>query len=493
VTAISVAAGVYRSTSHFVERFYTGRKNWQKISPAWQLIGCAVIAVGCATLFGAWVSERIKQDVLHQSAESSALFVSSVVQPLVQDLATGNELDSQARAALDAWHNETALGKHIVTTKIWRTDGTVIYSNKFEHIGETYPGGPQLVPALDGAVAAKLINPQDTRQEPGAGFALLGFFTPIREEGSDRIIAVAEIYRLATKLESDLSTIRRHSWLVVSTLTLAFLCLLFFIARRGSRTIGAQHLVLNRQTGKIARLRAFNKKLLLRFTEFRSIAADANEEFLRRVGSDLHDGPAQHVAFALLRIDALSSTLAAAKIKSTELEKLRRVLQESHQEIRNAARGLFFPRELEDATITETVRLAVRNHERRTGTRVRCAFGKMPDRVSRQLQVCAYRFVQEGLSNAFRHAAGRNQEVRASCDGIRINIEIADKGPGCSQESMQTGGGLGLVSLRSRVESLGGIFLIESRPGSGTRLRSILFIPNPGVRRAQPNPYRNHR
>ena len=434
--------------------------------------------------------------MLRHSAESSALFINGVVQPLVQDLATGNELNSPARAALDAWHNETTLGKHIVTTKIWRTDGTIIYSNKFEHIGKTYPGGAQFLPALDGAVAAKLITSQNTGQEPEsrAGLALLGFFTPIREDGSDRIIAVAEIYRLATKLERDLAAIGQYSWLVVGTVTAGIISLLFFIARRDSRTIHGLQFVLNRQIGEIARLQAFNKKLLLRLTAFRRIAADANEELLRRVGADLHDGPAQHVAFALLRIDALSSALAAAKIKSTELEKLRKVLQESHQEIRDAARGLFFPRALEDATITETVRLAVRNHERRTETRVRCTIGKMPDRVSRQLQVCVYRFVQEGLSNAFRHAAGMNQQVRVSCDGIRINIEIADKGPGCSQESMQeAGGGLGLISLRSRVESLGGIFFIESKPGAGTRLRSILFIPNPGVRRAQPNPYRYHR
>jgi hypothetical protein len=226
VNAISIAAGVYRSTPQFVERFYA---SWKKISPAWQLVVYAAIAVGCAVLLGAWVSERIKQDVLRNSAESSALFVNDVVQPLVQDLATGNELGLQARAALDAWHNETALGKHIVTTKIWRTDGTVIYSNKFEHIGKIYPGGPRLLPALDGAVAAKLIKPQNTGQEPDsrAGLALLGFFTPIREDGSDRIIAVAEIYRLATKLESDLSIIGQHSSLVVGTMIIGIVGLLF--------------------------------------------------------------------------------------------------------------------------------------------------------------------------------------------------------------------------------------------------------------------------
>ena len=171
MNAISITTGVYQSTPQLVERFYA---NWKKLNSIWQLVVCAVVAVVCAMLLGAWVSERIKEDMLRHSAESSALFINGVVQPLVQDLATGNELNSPARAALDAWHNETTLGKHIVTTKIWRTDGTIIYSNKFEHIGKTYPGGAQFLPALDGAVAAKLITSQNTGQEPEsrAGLAL---------------------------------------------------------------------------------------------------------------------------------------------------------------------------------------------------------------------------------------------------------------------------------------------------------------------------------
>jgi signal transduction histidine kinase len=444
-----------------------------------------MIAAICSTLvLSEWISQRIRQELLRYSGASTALLISGVIEPLVQRLATGNELDSQTRSALDALHNESALGRDIVATKIWRPDGTIIYSNKFDQTDENLRGAAQLWPALNGEVAATLIELQSPERETEnrAGFPLLRFFAPIREASGDRVIAIAEVYRLAASLETDLRSLRQHSWLAAATVTISTIGLLCFVVYPGSQTISRQRSALDRQLREIDHLRQFNKTLLLRLKDVHKAAADRNEEFLRRVGTDLHDGPAQHVAFALLRIDALRPALAAAQIKSSELEKLRKVLQESHQEIRNAARGLFFPRELEDATIAETVKHAVRNHARRTGTRVRCSIGKMPEHVSRQLQICVYRLVQEGLSNAFRHAAGRSQQVRVSCDGIRIHVEIADKGPGCSPESMRTGRGLGLISLRHRVESLGGVFFLDSSPGAGTRLQSTFFIANPGVR-----------
>jgi signal transduction histidine kinase len=479
---VATLADAFRSTPRFISRC---RTIWTNISLVRQFVILGVVSTGCATfLVGTWVSEGFKHDVLRHIATSSAVVVNSVVAPFVHRLAPGYELDSQARSALDAFHNNTALGKHIVATKIWRIDGTVIYSNKFEHIHEAYPGDAHPAPALSGDITAKLIDLPNTEREAhsNAGLPLLGLLIPIREESGDRVIAMAQIYRRATDIERDLLTGRWHGAFVAGAVTIGIIALLFLIVRRGGETINHQQQVLNRQSGEIARLRTFNKKLLLKLIEIRRLAADRNEEFLRRLGADLHNGPAQHVAFALLRIDALRPVLAAAKIKSNELEKLRKILQDSHQEIRSAARGVFSPAELEDATVSEAVRIAVRDHKLRTDTKVRCTIGNLPDRVSRRLQICIYRFVQEGLSNAFRHASGINQHVSVHWDGIRINIEVADSGPGCSPESIRSGRGLGLVALRNRVESLGGVFLIDSKPGGGTRLRSVLFVAKHGDR-----------
>ncbi len=91
------------------------------------------------------------------------------------------------------------------------------------------------------------------------------------------------------------------------------------------------------------------------------------------------------------------------------------------------------------------------------------------------MTICLYRFAQEALNNAFRHAGGQGQRLGASYDGRTILVEVADSGPGFAAEHIAMGGErLGLSGLRYRVESLGGMLLINSTVGHGAKL-SVQF------------------
>jgi signal transduction histidine kinase len=74
----------------------------------------------------------------------------------------------------------------------------------------------------------------------------------------------------------------------------------------------------------------------------------------------------------------------------------------------------------------------------------------LPANTPSQLKVCIYRFVQEGLNNAYRHAAAVGQAVHVVSDGRELTVEVADKGPGCSPSNSFAGGKLGLAGLRAR-------------------------------------------
>ena len=81
--------------------------------------------------------------------------------------------------------------------------------------------------------------------------------------------------------------------------------------------------------------------------------------------------------------------------------------------------------------------------------------------------------MQEGLNNAFRHAAGKGQEVVATGDGTSVTVEVIDQGPGIPA-TLPAGLHLGLTLLGDRIESIGGTMIVESSPDTGTRLTANL-------------------
>lgn len=137
--------------------------------------------------------------------------------------------------------------------------------------------------------------------------------------------------------------------------------------------------------------------------------------------------------------------------------------------------GLTLP-ELSSVAPDEVLRLAVRNHERRTATSVSCDVEGLPQHLPGPIKACLYRFAQEALNNAYRHAGGRGQTVRGKYRGNMIEVEVADAGPGFVPDSKIVGSHLGLLGMRERVVSLGGTLEIDSRPGSGTRLTTRFIV-----------------
>ena len=99
----------------------------------------------------------------------------------------------------------------------------------------------------------------------------------------------------------------------------------------------------------------------------------------------------------------------------------------------------------------------------------------LPDQVDLPLKITVYRLVQEALTNAFRHAGGAGQAVRADCEDNRIRVEVSDQGPGFDvNRSFHWEEHLGLAGMRERVESLGGAFSVESEIDHGARVKASL-------------------
>ena len=170
----------------------------------------------------------------------------------------------------------------------------------------------------------------------------------------------------------------------------------------------------------------------------------------------------------LIRLDDLAENCSAVDQES--METIRGAATDALREVRDLSRGLALP-EINDLSLVQELQLVAQRHEQRTGTGVKLILGPLPKVAPLPLKLCLYRFVQETLNNAFRHANGEGQVIRARYVNGVLDISVHDSGPGMMEDAMQprTAGRtrLGLAGLRYRVESLGGLFNIDSG-ASGT-------------------------
>jgi len=82
--------------------------------------------------------------------------------------------------------------------------------------------------------------------------------------------------------------------------------------------------------------------------------------------------------------------------------------------------------------------------------------------------LCLYRIVQEALQNIIKHSGSHHALVELSGTTNAIQLRINDDGIGFDTSSIDVG--LGLVSMRERLNLVGGEILIDSRPSGGTRI-----------------------
>ncbi|TAY31814.1 sensor histidine kinase [Rhizobium leguminosarum] len=426
------------------------------------LAAAGVLLFGMSAI-GFWVSGRIEDSLIHNAAAATALYVDSIIAPLTQELAKSNTLGEGARVALTETLSQGVLSEKLFAFKIWKPDGTIVFSNEDGAIGKRFEMTDGLRAAKAGQIHAEFdqLEGPENEVERHSGIPLLEIYSPIREPWSGDIIGIAEFYENGVDLRSELTRARLQSWLVVGVVTLAMLALLFGIVARGSRLITRQRAALDEKVETLSTLLSQNQALRRRADQATHRTADLNERYLRRISAELHDGPAQSLAFASLR---LRSILPAGS-SDQDSERVKAALDDAMRDIRNICRGLTLP-ELDGLGVDDVLKRVVAAHESRTGTRVAFACDPVLPDLSKAEKICAYRFVQETLNNAARHAAGIGQEVTASAAGSGIEITVSDKGPGFDRGT--AGEGLGLLGLEERIAGLGGTLDLNSQ--NGTRL-----------------------
>ncbi len=208
----------------------------------------------------------------------------------------------------------------------------------------------------------------------------------------------------------------------------------------------------------------------------REIAQVADRE-RRRLGQDLHDRLGQHLTGTALAAQVLKDKLATKSAPEvTEAEKLVRYVEEGIDLTRNLARGFFSP-ELEADGLSVALEGLAENISERFA--INCIFHGEESIPLRDSAVATqlYRIAQEAATNAAKHAAAENIDIRVTMDGSELTLAIIDDGVGFPDKPSNSKG-LGLRLMRHGAALIDAALSVQRNGGSGTVATCKLKIPS---------------
>lgn len=433
-----------------------------------------LVMVGGMLVIGLWISKQIETAVSNRTAAVTALYVDSYISPHLQGLAQEETPAGVDVPALERLLVDTSLGEQIVSFKIWSPDGVILYSPIPDLIGQQFEMDGGLAEAFSGAVVTEVSDLDKPEQafERQHWDSLIETYAPSRAAGSGEIIAVSEFYQTSDALEAEIQAAQYRSWLIVAVVMTAVYLLLAGLVGSASNTILSQQERLQENVTQLHTLLDQNEQLHGRIRRAAARSTALNEQYLRRISADIHDGPAQDLALALLRIEPLADAVSHSPDAANDFQTVHTAMESAMTELRTISAGLRLP-EIEKSSITETVQRATYDFESKTGSQVIITLGPLPEDAPIPVKITLFRIIKEALANSYRHAGSSGQTVHVYEAEGSLHTEISDAGQGFDPTAVP-GGHLGLVAMRERVELLGGQFDVHSQPGSGTTIRAIL-------------------
>jgi signal transduction histidine kinase len=185
-----------------------------------------------------------------------------------------------------------------------------------------------------------------------------------------------------------------------------------------------------------------------------------------RIARELHDDINQQLAILSIELDQLRSDDAhasSAKLVSQAME--------TAQSVSKSLRELSHRLHPEKLTLVGLVPgLQGLCHDLSPSHRsIAFSYRDVPARIDTSIALCLFRVAQEALGNAVKHSGAGHVWVDLTGGASTLALTIADDGVGFDVDAVSQGG-LGLISMRERVESVGGALEIHTTPTAGTRL-----------------------
>lgn len=207
----------------------------------------------------------------------------------------------------------------------------------------------------------------------------------------------------------------------------------------------------------------------------------AKEEERSRISRELHDEFGQTLTAAKINLQMLRKASADPAV-AQRLEESVAMVDGMIRQARNIALGLRPPL-LDEAGLVPALDHHLKTLAGRSGVGIEFDAAPGTDRIPPALNTTVFRIVQEAVSNALRHAEAKSIRVTLEAGPEGLQLAIEDDGVGFDRDTVNQrvmrGEHLGLLGMTERVKNEGGTIVLESRPGSGSRIEVRIPFARP--------------
>lgn len=220
--------------------------------------------------------------------------------------------------------------------------------------------------------------------------------------------------------------------------------------------------------------KAFEKKIEQSRKEQQIAINEAQEDERMRIATDLHDGLGQMLSAISFSIQDINRDNDQS---DESIVKIQNQIDAAIREAKNISHNLI-PIVLKDFGLVAAIDNMVDKANELYTTKFRFNSYDFTDRVDPKIEKAIYRICQESLTNIVKHAQAKNANIQLFRAQGFVVLVIDDDGVGFDMNLYESGSiktGIGLISIKDRVDSFDGTFSMDSQIDKGTEL--IIEIP----------------
>lgn len=208
---------------------------------------------------------------------------------------------------------------------------------------------------------------------------------------------------------------------------------------------------------------------------------EAHEEERTRIGRELHDDINQRLALLAAELDRWGQRIPPASEFIAQVLNAQRRITQIAKDVQGLSHRLHSSK-LEYLGLATAANSFCREMSEQSKVEIQFTQTGIPRSLPKEISLCLFRVLQEGLQNAVKHSGVRSFTVDLHGAEEAIELTVEDTGGGFEEQEAFTRPGLGLISMRERLQMVCGEFEVKSKPGAGTRIYARVPIKTQSYR-----------